>query len=84
MTLRFLHIFLYLVWFSLCLSLFWQLRDNGVVENLQFLSCYFQKRLEHKENQNEYRKMTSKPRGILEFYYSERGQLVFSTNCILH
>ena len=32
----FLIIFLYLVWFSLCLSLFWELRDNGVVWNLQF------------------------------------------------
>ena len=31
-------IFLYLVWFSLCSSLFWELRDNGVVKNLQFLS----------------------------------------------
>ena len=28
-------IFLYLVWFSLCSSLFWGLRDNGVMENLQ-------------------------------------------------
>ena len=26
----FLVIFVYLVWFSLCLSLFWELRDNGV------------------------------------------------------
>ena len=25
-----------LVWFSLCLSLFLELRDNGVVKNLQF------------------------------------------------
>ena len=32
----FLVIFLYLVWFSLCSSLFWELRDNGVVKNLQF------------------------------------------------
>ena len=32
----FLVIFLYLFWFSLCLSLFWELRDNGVVKNLQF------------------------------------------------
>ena len=23
-------------WFSLCSSLFWELRDNGVVRNLQF------------------------------------------------
>ena len=29
-------IFLYLVWFSLCSSLFWELRGNGVVKNLQF------------------------------------------------
>ena len=28
--------FLYFVWFSLCSSLFWQFRDNGVVRNLQF------------------------------------------------
>ena len=26
------------VWFSICSSLFWELRDNGVVKNLQFLS----------------------------------------------
>ena len=32
----FLVIFLYLVWFRLCSSLFWELRDNGVVKNLQF------------------------------------------------
>ena len=28
-------IFRYLVWFSLCSSLFWELRDNGVVKNVQ-------------------------------------------------
>ena len=32
----FLVIFPYLVRFSLCSSLFWQLRDNGVMKNLQF------------------------------------------------
>ena len=32
----FLVIFLYLVWFSLCSSLFCELRDNRVVKNLQF------------------------------------------------
>ena len=32
----FLVIFLYLVWFSLCSILFWELRDNGVVKKLQF------------------------------------------------
>ena len=32
----FLIIFLCLVWFSLCSSLFWELRDNGVVWNFQF------------------------------------------------
>ena len=31
-----LVIFLYLVGFSLCASLVWELRDNGVVKNLQF------------------------------------------------
>ena len=30
----FLIIFLHLVWFSLCSSLFWELRDNGIVKNL--------------------------------------------------
>lgn len=34
--LGFLVIFLFLVWFSLCSSLFRELRDNGVVKNLQF------------------------------------------------
>ena len=33
---RFLVIFLYLVWFSLCSSFFWELRDNGVLKNLHF------------------------------------------------
>ena len=38
-------IFLYLVWFSLCLSLFWELRDKGDVKYLHFVpeaweSCY--------------------------------------------
>ena len=28
--------FLYLVWFSLCSSPLWELRDNGVVKFLQF------------------------------------------------
>ena len=28
--------FLYLVWFSLCSSLFWELGDNGVLKNWQF------------------------------------------------
>ena len=28
--------FVYLVWFSLCFSFFWELRENGVVNNLQF------------------------------------------------
>ena len=28
--------FLFLVWFSLCSSPLWELRDNGVVKNLQF------------------------------------------------
>ena len=28
--------FLYLVWFSLSSSPLWELRDNGVVKNLQF------------------------------------------------
>ena len=32
----FLVIFLHFVWFSLCSSLFWELRDNGVLTNLQF------------------------------------------------
>ena len=32
----FLVIFLYLVWFSLCSSLFWELRDNGVVKICNF------------------------------------------------
>ena len=32
----FLVIFLYLVWFSFCPSLFWEFRDNGVLKNLQF------------------------------------------------
>ena len=32
----FLVIFLYLGWFSLCSSLFWELWDCGVVKNLQF------------------------------------------------
>ena len=32
----FLVISIYLVWFSLYSSLFWELRDNGVVNNLQF------------------------------------------------
>ena len=37
MSLRgFLFIFLYLVWFSLCSSHFWELRDNRVMKNLQF------------------------------------------------
>ena len=31
----FLVIFVYLVWFSLCFSFFWELRENGVVNNLQ-------------------------------------------------
>ena len=31
----FLVIFLYLIWF-LCARLFWELRDNTVVKNLQF------------------------------------------------
>ena len=30
----FLGIFLYLVWFSLCSILFWELWDNGLVKNL--------------------------------------------------
>ena len=30
------------VWISLCSSLFWELRDNGVVKNLQF--CPFKPR----------------------------------------
>ena len=35
----FLVIFpIYLVWFTLCSSLFWELRDNGVLKNLQFLT----------------------------------------------
>ena len=33
---RFLVIFVHLVWFFLCSSLFWELRDNGVLKNLQF------------------------------------------------
>ena len=32
----FLVIFLYLFWFSLCSSLFWEVRDDGVAKNLQF------------------------------------------------
>ena len=32
----FLVMFVYLVWFSLCFSFFWELRENGVVNNLQF------------------------------------------------
>lgn len=36
MTLRVLVIFLYLAWFSFCLSLFWELRDNGDLKYLQF------------------------------------------------
>ena len=32
----FLLIFLNLVWLSFCPSLFWELRENGVVNNLQF------------------------------------------------
>ena len=28
--------FVYLVWFSLCFSFFWELRENGVVNSLQF------------------------------------------------
>ena len=32
----FLVTFLYLVWFPLCSSLFWELQDNGVVKNLEF------------------------------------------------
>ena len=32
----FLVIFMYLVWFSLCLSLFSELRNNGVLKKLQF------------------------------------------------
>ena len=40
----FLVIFLYSVWFSLCSSLFWQLRDNGLMENLHFfVSLYPEK-----------------------------------------
>ena len=27
---------LYLIWFSLCSNLLWELRDNGVVKNTQF------------------------------------------------
>ena len=30
--------FPYLVWVFLCIILFWELRDNGVVKNLQFLT----------------------------------------------
>ena len=33
----FLVIFLYLVWFSLSLSLLWELRDNEVMKNFQFV-----------------------------------------------
>ena len=29
-------VFLYLVWFSLFSSLFWELRDDGVMKNFQF------------------------------------------------
>ena len=36
MTLRLVVIFLYLVWFSLCSSLFWELQDNGDLKYLQF------------------------------------------------
>ena len=36
----YLVIFLYLVWFSLCSILFWELRDNGVVINLHFFLIY--------------------------------------------
>ena len=36
MTLRLSGHFSILVWFSLCLSLFWGLRENGVVKKLQF------------------------------------------------
>ena len=43
-----------------------------------FLSRYTQKRLEHKENQNEYRKMISNPLGHVRILiYIERGQSVF-------
>ena len=31
-------VFLYLAWLSLCLSLFWELRDTGVLENFAILT----------------------------------------------
>ena len=44
----FLVIFLYFVWFSLCWSLFWEFRDNGVVKNLRFCAESLEVMLEFK------------------------------------